>query len=305
MELAAADLEARLSGELETFLVCVPETPAMLFEPGGVLAEQQLPRGDVLHHPRRPPRGGPVPARHRTLRSVQRLADRIDVDPRVGRERNAKLRATLEREQSPKLGDQCRYCRVRCCGEIIVPERPHELVATDRAPAIEQHVGKEEPSLPPRNLRLHLATVDLGAEAAAEMDTRRQAGAKVTTTLGADTPDMAKILVNVTNGPEHPTKAALAFLVARAAQDAGHDVSLFLAGDAVQLLRPPVLDSLVGLGTGSLRESYDALRAGGASWYVSGMSSMTRGFEPDGVAEPAMPSKLVELSVDADRVLTY
>lgn len=116
---------------------------------------------------------------------------------------------------------------------------------------------------------------------------------------------MAKILVNVTNGPEHPTRAALAFLVARAAQDAGHQVSLFLAGDAVQLLRPPVLDSLVGLGTGSLRESYDALQAGGAQWYVSGMSSKARGFEPDGVAQPAMPEKLVELSLDADRVLTY
>lgn len=116
---------------------------------------------------------------------------------------------------------------------------------------------------------------------------------------------MARILVNVTNGPEHPTRAALAFLVARAAQDAGHEVSLFLAGDAVQLLRPPVLDSLVGLGTGSLRESYDALREGGASWYVSGMSSKARGFEPEGIAEAAMPSRLVELSLEADRVLTY
>jgi predicted peroxiredoxin len=116
---------------------------------------------------------------------------------------------------------------------------------------------------------------------------------------------MATILVNVTNGPEHPTRAALAFLVARAAQDAGHDVSLFLAGDAVQLLREPVLNSLVGLGTGSLRESYDALRQGGARWYVSGMSSQARGFEPNGVAEPALPSKLVELSLEADRVLTY
>jgi uncharacterized protein len=116
---------------------------------------------------------------------------------------------------------------------------------------------------------------------------------------------MPKLLVHVTRGPEDPTRAALAFLVARAAADAGHDVSLFLAADAVQLLRAPVLDSLVGLGTGSLRESYDALVAAGARFYVSGMSSKARGFDPEGVAEAAMPGKLVELAFEHDRVLTY
>ena len=116
---------------------------------------------------------------------------------------------------------------------------------------------------------------------------------------------MAKLLINVTHGPEAPTRAALGFLVGRAAAEEGHEVTLFLAGDAVQLLREPVLDSLVGLGTGSLRESYDALRDAGATIYVSGMSSKARGFDPAGVAEPAMPAKLVELVMDADRVLTY
>ena len=113
---------------------------------------------------------------------------------------------------------------------------------------------------------------------------------------------MAKILVNVTHGPEHPTRAALGFLVAKAAVEEGHDVSLFLAGDAV-------LDSLAGLGTGSLRESYDALAAGGARFYLSGMSSKARGLEePDLEGKPAelaMPNKLVQLAVESDRVLTY
>ena len=116
---------------------------------------------------------------------------------------------------------------------------------------------------------------------------------------------MAKILIHLTHGPEHPTRAALGFLVGRAAVEAGHDVAFFLAGDAVQLLREAVLDSLVGLGTGSLRDSYDALVAGDARFYVSGMSSKARGFEPDGVAEPAMPSRLVELILEHDRVVTY
>jgi predicted peroxiredoxin len=116
---------------------------------------------------------------------------------------------------------------------------------------------------------------------------------------------MAKILINLTHGPEAPTRAALGFLVGRAAAEEGHDVALFLAGDSVQLLREQVLDSLVGLGTGSLRESYDAIVEHGGVFYVSGMSSKARGFEPNGQAEPALPSRLVELVLEADRVLTY
>lgn len=120
---------------------------------------------------------------------------------------------------------------------------------------------------------------------------------------------MAKILVHVTQGPEHPTRAALGFLVAKAALDEGHEVSLFLAGDAVQLLRDSVLDSLVGLGTGKLRESYDALSAGGARFYLSGMSSQARGVGEDELAgkpaEMAMPNVLVRLALEHDRVLTY
>ena len=53
---------------------------------------------------------------------------------------------------------------------------------------------------------------------------------------------MAKILVHVTIGPENPTRAALAFLVAKSAIHEGHSVSMFLAGDAVQLMRKAVLD---------------------------------------------------------------
>ena len=120
---------------------------------------------------------------------------------------------------------------------------------------------------------------------------------------------MATLLVHLTTGPENPTKAALAFLVAKMAIEEGHEVSLFLAGDSVQLLRDGVLDSLVGLGTGSLRESYDAVVAGGARIYASGLSSKARGLgEPDLDGKPVelvMPTKLVQLAFESDRTLTY
>ena len=120
---------------------------------------------------------------------------------------------------------------------------------------------------------------------------------------------MPSILVHITHGPEHPTRAALALLVARSAVERGHQVSVFLAGDAVQLMRNEVLDSLVGLGTGSAREHFDALTSTGTRFYVSGMSSKARGLEAsdleDKNAEMAMPSLLVELSLAHDRMFTY
>ena len=77
----------------------------------------------------------------------------------------------------------------------------------------------------------------------------------------------------------------------------------------MQLIRDPVLDSLSGLGTGSLRESFDALVGGGGRLYVSGMSSKARGVTADDLAdkpaEMAMPDRLIQLTFEADRTLTY
>jgi predicted peroxiredoxin len=120
---------------------------------------------------------------------------------------------------------------------------------------------------------------------------------------------MAKILVHLTHGPEHPTRAALAFLVAKATIEEGHTVTLFLAGDAVQLVRDAVLDNLGGLGTGKLRESFDAVVAGGGKIYLSGMSSNARGLSAAEIegkpAQFATPNVLVRLAVEHDRMFTY
>ena len=120
---------------------------------------------------------------------------------------------------------------------------------------------------------------------------------------------MAKILVHLTHGPEHPTRAALAFLVARAALDEGHTVTLFLAGDAVQLIRDAALDGVQGLGTGRIRDAYDALVAGWARIYLSGMSAKARGVtEADLSGKPAefaAPNVLVRAALEHDRMFTY
>jgi len=120
---------------------------------------------------------------------------------------------------------------------------------------------------------------------------------------------VAHILVHVTHGPEHPTRAALGFLIAKIALDEGHEVSMFLAGDAVQLVRDAVLDNLAGLGTGKLRESFDAIASGGGRLYLSRMSGNARGVTDSDLdnkpVEFVMPRKLLELSLEADRMFTY
>lgn len=120
---------------------------------------------------------------------------------------------------------------------------------------------------------------------------------------------MGRLLVHIATGPENPTRAALGLLVARSALAAGHAVDLFIAGDGVGILRPETLDAGQGIGTGSMREHVDALVAGGATFYASGMSSKARGLTPDSIGGLAVtmapPDRLVELAFAADRVLSY
>jgi len=120
---------------------------------------------------------------------------------------------------------------------------------------------------------------------------------------------MSRILIQLATGPENSTRAALAFLVARTAAADGHDVTLFLAGDAVSLLRDATMDATVGVGTGSLREHYTSLAESGVRVYASGLSSRARALDAEAMGgkpvELVPPNRLVELIAEADRVVTY
>ena len=119
---------------------------------------------------------------------------------------------------------------------------------------------------------------------------------------------MANVLVHLATGPENPSRAALALLVARTAVGEGHSVQVFLAGDAVQLVRPETAAAVQGVGTGSFAEHWDALVDAGTPIFISGLSSKARGVEPGirgGQVAAAPPQKLVELAVWADTTLTY
>jgi predicted peroxiredoxin len=64
-----------------------------------------------------------------------------------------------------------------------------------------------------------------------------------------------KVLVKSAWGSDDPTKAAFPFLHANALAEAGHEVQIFLLGEAVSLLRDPVANAVIPVGWPPLAET--------------------------------------------------
>lgn len=68
---------------------------------------------------------------------------------------------------------------------------------------------------------------------------------------------MAKILYFSTNGSENPTKAAIPFLGAKGAIEAGHQAEIILFGDAVVLMKDEVAGATIPVGWPPVKELLD------------------------------------------------
>ena len=117
------------------------------------------------------------------------------------------------------------------------------------------------------------------------------------------------VLVHIYSGLESKNKITLGLLVALSAEKNDHKVTLFLAGDGVQILDCKKAGEIVGQGTGDLYEHLQNLKSSKITIYVSGMSAKSRGYDEkllEGyTAEFVMPDVLVEESIKADSVLCY
>jgi predicted peroxiredoxin len=63
-----------------------------------------------------------------------------------------------------------------------------------------------------------------------------------------------KLLIKSAWGSDDPTKAAFAFLHANAFAEAGHEVQIFLLGEAVSLMRTSLANAIVPVGWQPLSE---------------------------------------------------
>jgi predicted peroxiredoxin len=133
--------------------------------------------------------------------------------------------------------------------------------------------------------------------------------ASVGSFLGAQTaPKKLKIMMKSGWGSDDPTKAAFPFLHGLALAEAGHDVQIFLLGEAVGLMRKTLANAVTPVGWPPVGETLDKLAAKHIQIYAWGACSRARGVTEADLssygAKFGNPTIFVSLVEWADRVIT-
>ena len=134
---------------------------------------QQRARRDVLRAQRGAPGTRPVALDDRGLGAVHGGERLLDVDPRVGRQREAHLAAPGQHVGSDggaQLGQQHGQRRGVVLRRSVAPRAPRSARRGRPARALEHEVGEERAALPARDALLHTAPAQLDHEAPAELD---------------------------------------------------------------------------------------------------------------------------------------
>jgi predicted peroxiredoxin len=128
--------------------------------------------------------------------------------------------------------------------------------------------------------------------------------------VGAQTPQKAKLRIMMKSawGSDDPTKAAFPFLHGLALAEAGHEVQIFLLGEAVSLMRASTAQAVVPVGWPALEGTLEQVVAKGIQIYACGACSRARGItEADLAPRKAKfgnPTIFVSLVEWADRIIT-
>ena len=117
-----------------------------------------------------------------------------------------------------------------------------------------------------------------------------------------------KILMKSAWGSDDPTKAAFPFSHGLALSEAGHEVQIYLLGEAVVLMRKVVADAVMPVGWPAVGEFLSKLKAKGVQIYACGACSRARAVVQTELdawgAKFGNPTIFVSLVEWADRVIT-
>jgi len=109
-------------------------------------------------------------------------------------------------------------------------------------------------------------------------------------------------------GSDDPTKAAFPFLHGNALAEAGHEVQIFLLGEAVSLMRQSVAAAVIPVGWPPLADALHTAVANKIPIYACGACSRARGVTDSDLsvweAKFGNPTIFVQLVEWADRVIT-
>jgi len=121
-------------------------------------------------------------------------------------------------------------------------------------------------------------------------------------------PNKLKIFMKSAWGSDDPTKAAFPFLHGTALAEAGHEVQIFLLGEAVNLMRDAVLNSVTPVGWPPMKEIMPKVLANKIQIYACGACCRARGvLETDLMSKNAKfgnPQIFVQLTEWSDKIIT-
>jgi sulfur relay (sulfurtransferase) complex TusBCD TusD component (DsrE family) len=117
-----------------------------------------------------------------------------------------------------------------------------------------------------------------------------------------------KIMMKSAWGSDDPTKAAFPFSHGLALSEAGHEVQIFLLGEAVVLMRKAVAEAVTPVGWPILSEFLEKVAARHIPLYACGACSRARGVTEADLttygAKYGNPTIFVSMVEWADRVIT-
>lgn len=121
-------------------------------------------------------------------------------------------------------------------------------------------------------------------------------------------PNKLKILIKSAWGSDDPTKAAFPFNHGLALAEAGHQVQIFLLGEAVNLMRRSVAEAVVPVGWPKIAESLSKIADKHIQIYACGACSRARGVTESDLnnfgAKFGNPQIFVSLVEWCDKVIT-
>jgi sulfur relay (sulfurtransferase) complex TusBCD TusD component (DsrE family) len=137
-------------------------------------------------------------------------------------------------------------------------------------------------------------------------------GASAVDTAGATAPDQPQkplhIMMKSAWGSDDPTRAAFVFAHGLALSEAGHEVQIFLLGEATNLMRKATADNTTPVGWPPIGEFRDKIVARKIPVYACGACSRARGVTEADLAtwnaKFGSPAIFVPMVEWADRIIT-